>query len=126
MTTPAITSQVSEPLSAERKKTFDRINKTAQEFESVFIAEMLKPMVNMVEVNPDFGGGRGEEVFRDFTTNEYAKKLTSQGGIGIANHVREQLIHMQAANEHPGARPDRLALAIKDMMAEAKKVDRLN
>ncbi len=78
-------------------KRMAKIEATAQDFEAVFITEMLKPMMNMVEVDSQFGGGRGEEVFRDFTINEYGKKLASQGGIGIAKHVKDQLIRLQEA-----------------------------
>ena len=74
-----------------------KIEATAKDFEAVFITEMLKPMMNMIEVNSEFGGGKGEEIFRDFTINEYGKKLSAQGGIGIAKHVKDQLIRLQEA-----------------------------
>ena len=126
MTTPDITSATATPVSPDRKKIYDKINKTAEEFEAVFITQMMKPMFDMVKVNSEFGGGKGEEVFRDFTIEEYGKRLSSKGGIGIANHVREQLIYAQAAQEHPGASPERLAVAIKELTTEAKRAGALN
>ena len=76
-------------------KQIKKIEMTAEDFEAVFITEMLKPMFEMIEVDPDFGGGKGEEVFRDFQLNEYGKMIAKQGGIGLAEQVKSQLIHMQ-------------------------------
>ena len=76
-------------------KEMKKIETTAADFEAVFITEMLKPMFEMVEVDPFFGGGKGEEVFRDFQLNEYGKMISAQGGIGLAEQVKTQLIHAQ-------------------------------
>ena len=81
------------------EKDMEKINKTAQDFEAVFVTEMMKPIFNTVQVDPEFGGGKGEEVFRDFMLNEYGKKLAAQGGFGIAPHVRDQLIRLQEAGK---------------------------
>ncbi len=88
------------------EKEYKKIEATANDFEAVFITEMLKPMFEMVEVDPIFGGGKGEEVFRDFQLNEYGKMIAKQGGIGLADDVKAQMIHMQlsakgqAPNDH--------------------------
>jgi flagellar protein FlgJ len=89
------------PLSSQQQaatlsdKEMKKIEATAQDFEAVFITEMLKPMFEMMEVDPFFGGGKGEEVFRDFQLNEYGKMISKQGGIGLAEDVKAQLIHAQ-------------------------------
>lgn len=72
-----------------------KIDKTAQDFEAVFVTEMMKPMFNMIKVDDEFGGGKGEEVFRGFLLNEYGKDLAQKGGFGIAPQVKAQLIRMQ-------------------------------
>ncbi len=89
---PALLSQTKVMPSVNMQK----IDETAQEFEAMFLTEMLRPMFEMVEVNKTFGGGRGEEVFRSFMLDEYGKQLSAGGGIGIADMVKEQLIEMQA------------------------------
>ena len=38
-----------------------KIKETAQEFESVFIAEMLRPMFDGIETSEMFGGGNSEK-----------------------------------------------------------------
>jgi Rod binding domain-containing protein len=81
-------------------KTLAKIDKTAQDFEAVFISEMLKPMMETIEVDPQFGGGKGEEVFRGLLLNEYGKIISNQGGIGVAEQVKAQLIRLQEASQN--------------------------
>ena len=76
-------------------KTLKQIDGASKEFEASFMSEMLKPMFEGVEVDQNFGGGKGEEVFRDFLLQEYGKKMTQAGGIGIASVVRDQMIRQQ-------------------------------
>lgn len=76
-------------------KNIKEIEDTAKEFESVFLAEMLKPMFEGIETDGMFGGGKGEEVFRSFLLKEYGDIMTQAGGIGLADHVKEQIIQMQ-------------------------------
>jgi len=74
----------------------ERIENTAQEFEAVFISQMMAHMFSGVETDPMFGGGKGEEVFRSMMVDEYGKQLSGSGGIGIADHVKAKLIEMQS------------------------------
>jgi len=77
-------------------RNFERIEEVAQEFEAVFISEMMKPMFEGIKVNETFGGGKGEEVFRGMMLQEYGKIMAQTGAIGIADQVRSTLIQMQA------------------------------
>ena len=72
-----------------------KIEETAREFEAVFIAEMMKPMFDGIKTDGPFGGGKGEEIFRNMMVEEYGKLLSQTGGIGIASEVKEQMIRMQ-------------------------------
>ncbi|MFA7276532.1 MAG: rod-binding protein [Pseudobdellovibrionaceae bacterium] len=76
-----------------------RAAQAAQDFEAVFIAEMLKPVFDSVEVDPLFGGGKGEEVFRGLLEQEYAKIIAKQGGIGLADDVMRDLIKAQESSQ---------------------------
>ena len=89
---PALLAQANKAPDIDMK----RIDKTAQDFEAMFLSEMLKPMFETVKVNEMFGGGKGEEIFSGFLRDEYSKMLSAQGGIGIAGLVKEQLIEMQS------------------------------
>lgn len=77
------------------EKTLNRIDEASKDFEASFMSEMLKPMFEGIQVDQNFGGGKGEEVFRDFLLQEYGKKMTAAGGIGIASIVRDQMIQQQ-------------------------------
>lgn len=76
-----------------------KTNKAAQDFEAVYIAEMLKPMFETVDVDDTFGGGKGEEVFRGMLTQEMGKSIAKQGGFGLADQVKAELLKIQ---EHQG------------------------
>ncbi|PJB73097.1 MAG: flagellar biosynthesis protein FlgJ [Alphaproteobacteria bacterium CG_4_9_14_3_um_filter_47_13] len=81
-------------------RNFDKIEESAKEFEAVFLSEMLKPM--FAEINksdPLFGGGHGEEIFNGFMVQEYGKIMAEHGGIGIAEHVKAELIKIQEAQQ---------------------------
>ncbi len=81
---------------ADLKK--QRADKAAEDFEAVYISEMLKPMIETVEVDENFGGGKGEEVFRGLLVQELGKSIAKQGGFGLASHVKAELLKIQESN----------------------------
>ncbi len=81
-----------------------KLEDAAEDFEAVFLAEMMKPMFETVEVDDTFGGGKGEEVFRSFLVQEYGKILAATGNVGISQEVKQALIDIQeGANGTPFA-----------------------
>lgn len=86
---------------AANSKDMKRAAAAAEDFEAVFIGEMLKPMFDMVEVDDTFGGGKGEEVFRDMMVSEYGKMIAKQGGIGIAAQIKAELLRAQEHQNQP-------------------------
>lgn len=73
-----------------------KIEQAAQEFEAVFLGEMLKPMFEEVnEPDPLFGGGRGEQVFNGMLVQQYGKIMAERGGVGLADHVKAALVEIQ-------------------------------
>ena len=94
--------QMSQNLQNMDPAKMDKITHAAKEFEAVFISQMMSHMFESVEVDPMFGGGQGEEMFRSMMVEEYGKQLSAAGGIGIAEQVTAKLIDMQAAlNNQP-------------------------
>lgn len=69
--------------------------KTANEFESMFLSQMLEHMSTGIKTDGPFGGGQGEAMFRSLLNQEYAGLLTKQGGIGIADHIYRQILALQ-------------------------------
>ncbi len=69
--------------------------KAAKDFEAVFITEMLGSMFSGVKSDGPFGGGPGEEIFRSLLLDRYGQSLADQGGFGIADTVKRQLLALQ-------------------------------
>lgn len=72
------------------------IRETAEDFEAMFLSQMLSHMYTDIDPNnPYGGGGKGEEVFRSLMVNEYGKLIVKAGGVGLADMVEKEMIHMQ-------------------------------
>jgi Rod binding domain-containing protein len=76
-------------------KNMAAIEKAANEFESVFIAQFLGTMFSGIKSDGITGGGQGEEMFRSLLMNQYAEGLQAQGGFGLAAQVKAQMLKMQ-------------------------------
>jgi len=69
--------------------------KAGEEFEALFIAEMLGPVFEGLKSDGMFGGGSGEEIYRSLMVQEYGKAIARSGGIGIAETVQREMLKMQ-------------------------------
>ncbi len=93
------TSRAAETEKLAKDMNIKAIDKAAQEFEAVFLTEMMKPMFEGIEPDPMFGGGKGEEVFQGMLLEQYGKTMAQRGGVGIADMVRAEMIRIQAATQ---------------------------
>ncbi|MEM6850392.1 MAG: rod-binding protein, partial [Pseudomonadota bacterium] len=50
------------------------IDAAAQEFEAVFLAQMMAPMFQGLKTDGPFGGGHGEEIYRGLLVEQYAEE----------------------------------------------------
>lgn len=73
----------------------EEIDRVSREFEAVFISEMMRPMFDGLEIDPMFGGGKGEEIFRSMMVDEYGKTMANAGGVGLADYIKAELIRLQ-------------------------------
>jgi flagellar protein FlgJ len=71
--------------------------KAAQDFEALFLSQMMQHMFAGIDAKGMFGGGPGEEAFRDMLTQEYAKVMAKAGGIGVAKEVMREMLRQQEA-----------------------------
>lgn len=69
--------------------------KAAEEFEAMFLAQMLGPMWEGIQTDGMFGGGSAEETYRAMLINEYGKLISKAGGLGISSSVKATLLQMQ-------------------------------
>jgi peptidoglycan hydrolase FlgJ len=67
----------------------------AENFESFFVGQMLEYMWEGVEVDPMFGGGHAEEMWRSMLNQEYGKHIAKAGGVGIASNVMTSMLRAQ-------------------------------
>jgi len=67
----------------------------AEQFEAVFLSQMLGPMFETVPTDSFMGGGHAESVYRGMMVEEMGKSLAKQGGIGIADSVYREILKLQ-------------------------------
>ena len=76
-----------------------KLRQKAEDFESVFMTEALKTMFSGLATDGPFGGGFGEEMFREFLIDEYAGSIVKSGGVGIADEVYRQMLALQEVEQ---------------------------
>lgn len=69
--------------------------RAAEEFEAIFIAQMMAPMFEGINTDGLGGGGMGEELFRPMLIERYAEALSQTGGVGIADSIVRELMRLQ-------------------------------
>ncbi|CCQ74133.1 rod-binding protein [Magnetospira sp. QH-2] len=72
-----------------------RMREVAEDFEAVFLGQMLQPMFNSIGAEEPFGGGHAEKVWRSMMVDEFGKQMAKSGGVGIADSIMRQMILMQ-------------------------------
>jgi len=68
-----------------------KLYKVSQEFEAIFIKQMLNVMRKSVSKTGLMDGGMAEEIFEDMLYDEYAQKMAESGSFGIADMIYRQL-----------------------------------
>ena len=85
-------------LTAEQEK---KLHATAQSFESMFLNEMFEQMTADMPVDKMFGGGSDEAIYRSMQNEQLAKAVSKRGGIGIADAIYKEMLHMQESQVAP-------------------------
>ncbi len=75
----------------------DKAREAAEQFEAIFISQMLAPMFETVSTDGPMSGGHAETVYRSMMVEEVGKSIAKRGGIGIADQVYRELLKMQEA-----------------------------
>lgn len=70
-----------------RKKLYD----ASVEFESIFVKMMLKEMKSTVHKEKLIDGGYAEEIFEDMLYDEYAKNISKNESMGLAEEIYKQM-----------------------------------
>lgn len=83
--------------------TREQAKKTGQEFEAMFLTQMMQHMFEGTKSDGWFSGGQAEEMFRPMLLEQYGKLMSQHGnGIGISDAVARTLLRSQevSAPEH--------------------------
>lgn len=85
--------------------TKDAARKAAEDYESVFINELLSHMDQGDSLNGAFTGGQAESVYRSLFDDSVAKQISLRGGIGVANNLYREILKLQEAKDKVAAAP---------------------
>lgn len=77
--------------SANLKKRDEALYGACQDFEAIFVKQMLKSMKSTIQKTGMLDGGFAEEIYDDMLYDEYAKKMVKTGGFGVADMLYSQL-----------------------------------
>ena len=81
-----------------------KLKKTADDFESMFLEQMVDRLTQSSETEGPLGeNGTGGSVWRSMLSNEYAKGISKAGGVGISDQIMRSMIQMQAGSSAAGS-----------------------
>ncbi|WP_167406668.1 flagellar assembly peptidoglycan hydrolase FlgJ [Bradyrhizobium forestalis] len=73
-----------------------KAQKTATDFEAMFLNSMFAQMTSGLKGEGPFGDTPGTGVWRSMLTEQYSKNFAKAGGVGVATDVYRTLILQQA------------------------------
>lgn len=69
------------------------LKKAAEDFESLFLQQMLSAMRKTIPESDLFGDRKAEEMFETMLDEEMSKNMAKAGGIGLSDMIYEQMVH---------------------------------
>lgn len=87
----------------KKKLSKQDAEKTANEFEMMFLSQMLQSMfpeqdassMPSGEEESLFGNQNGDDAYQGLIADQYAKQIAKAGGIGIAEYVQREMLKQQ-------------------------------
>lgn len=76
-------------------KAASKLDAAAQDFEAVFLTQMMQAMFTDVGDEGPLGGGAGTDAYRSMLADQYGRNIAASGGVGIAAQVRSELLSLQ-------------------------------
>lgn len=92
--------------SPQQTREQDEMRRAAEEFEAVFLSEMLAPMFESLDTDGLGGGGMGEQIFRPMLVERYAESISRAGGVGVADSIVREFVRMQQTQIAPSEAAD--------------------
>ncbi len=97
----AIKTQDASAVKKPEPSARDRIaaKKVAKDFEAMFVGIMVKSMRDTVGKDSMTYGGHGEEIYRSLLDQEYAKAISDNNSLGLADRIEKELLKSLPVNE---------------------------
>ncbi|MFW0777626.1 MAG: rod-binding protein [Rickettsiales bacterium] len=78
------------------KLSDSQVETVAKDFESLFITQMMEHMFSDESLGTDlFGDKETSDIYKGLMLEEYGKRISDSGGIGIADYVKQELLRLQ-------------------------------
>ncbi|MCK9223726.1 MAG: rod-binding protein [Candidatus Muirbacterium halophilum] len=74
-----------------RDNSDEKLKKSCQDFESIFVNQLMKSMRSTVQKTGFISGGRGEEIFQSMLDEEYSNEISKSGKMGLAEIMFKEL-----------------------------------
>ncbi|GGE40246.1 hypothetical protein GCM10011367_13360 [Marinicauda pacifica] len=91
-------SQAQEGPRVNRVETAEQARQVGEEFEAVFLAQMLEHMMGESTEDSMFSGA-GQGAWKGMLNEEYAKVMAKAGGIGLADDLAREVMRYQDIGE---------------------------
>ena len=95
-----------------------QLRKVAEDFEAVFLYQILKQMRGTIHKEEMFHGGPGEDIFTEMMDEEFSKRMAGNGTTGVAEMLFRQLSRQYGIQE-PGEPREAAAQRLPDMSEAA-------
>lgn len=95
-------TQVRAAVGAEGAKRDAELKKASQEFESIFIAYLLKVMRDTIEESGLTEAGFGKQIYTELFDQEMSRSIAQHGALGIAELLYKRLSTVAPAPESEG------------------------
>ncbi|MGA0532198.1 rod-binding protein [Hansschlegelia sp. KR7-227] len=76
-------------------KSAATVDSSAEDFEAVFLTQMMEQMFSGLGEEGPLSAGPAGGAYRSMLADQYGKTLAASGGIGLADHVRRELLALQ-------------------------------
>ena len=93
---PSIDGRISAARSADATAKHDELKRASQEFEAIFLAQLLKVMRETIEESGLTEGGFGKSIYTELFDQEVALNMARRGALGIADMLYENLSAKEA------------------------------
>jgi flagellar protein FlgJ len=93
------------PQSAARAALEKRLRKACQDFEAVFMRQLLEKMRDTVPKGGLLGNSQGEQIFRSMLDGAMADEMAKSGAVGLGATLYQQLSRIVLKELNPAVPP---------------------